>query len=257
MRTVVVRTVVARTSGSLLDEVLPHWTVREVHAHAHPTTLKARDLILACEEALGCRPHARLGETPAETVVGMRFRWTNPRSARTTPRSFAASPKPGDVRVAISFRAEPHRLVTETRAQAFGRSATLGLLAYWALTRVPSGLVRRRRLRAVVKRATANQNVVRLDRYRLHGRSVRHHPTAHRKDHRTAREKVKAPAKRPGRSPQSRVDLGHGAIATTSRQVDRAYPRERASGTLSQTPHGDEEAEARRHAATRRPRRQR
>jgi hypothetical protein len=56
---------------------------------------------------------------------------------------------------AVAFAATDGQLSTETRVDVGSLGMTLAFYAYWALIRIPSGLIRRRWLAAVVRRATA------------------------------------------------------------------------------------------------------
>ena len=70
-----------------------------------------------------------------------------------------ADPRPGSVRMALAFWAEPDdggsRLLTETRVSPVDDAARRAFARYWLLVRPFSGLIRRRWLRAAARRVSA------------------------------------------------------------------------------------------------------
>lgn len=96
-----------------------------------------------------------LESSPTEIVFGFAGRPWRPSGDRV---GFHEA-RPGTVRIAAGFRAEPtargSRLVTETRVAAVDEAARRAFLRYWRVVGPFSGLVRRRWLAAVRRRAEA------------------------------------------------------------------------------------------------------
>ena len=117
-------------------------------------------------------PLGTLGFTPldldekSETVAGLigRF-WQLDGGLVPIPdaEAFARFAEPGTPKLAIAFRATPDPLgtllTTETRVFCPDRSSLLKFAPYWLLIRLPSGLIRRRTLRAI-KAAAENRKAV-------------------------------------------------------------------------------------------------
>jgi hypothetical protein len=73
----------------------------------------------------------------------------------TTSRDVRAFSEPGHLKLALEFRIEPGRLVTETRVEATDAATRRLFAIYWAAIRAFSGLIRREWLRAVRRHALA------------------------------------------------------------------------------------------------------
>jgi hypothetical protein len=97
----------------------------------------------------------RLELTPTEAVFGFSGRPWRPTGGGLGSFEDARA---GSVRMALGFRAEPvgegSRLVTETRVAAVDDRARRAFRRYWRVVGPFSGLVRKRWLAAVGKRAT-------------------------------------------------------------------------------------------------------
>jgi hypothetical protein len=156
-----------------LDELLPVFDVHEVHAVELPVAPEEaieRVLALPLTEDPIVRVLFRLRRlrgsgTVGDLLRGMRFEvlarspteivlgfsgkpWTPPGAAGAF-----ADRRPGTVRLAVDFRAEPvpggSRLSTETRIAAVDAGALRRFRAYWLLVGPFSALIRRRWLAAV------------------------------------------------------------------------------------------------------------
>lgn len=104
----------------------------------------------------------------SEIVIGSCLDGTLARSGRKADRKIFLVPPTGQQAwVLLGFAATEGQLSTETRVDVGSLGMRLACYAYWALIRIPSGLIRRRWLAAVVRRATAE-----------HHRSGDTHPTA-------------------------------------------------------------------------------
>ena len=57
--------------------------------------------------------------------------------------------------IGCAVRRDERGVVTETRVVGTSRNATLFFAPYWAVIRLPSGLIRRSMLAAIERRATA------------------------------------------------------------------------------------------------------
>jgi hypothetical protein len=151
-----------------LDEVLPHYDVRERHerhvdASPEDAVAAALGVPIAPDaivralfrlrglgtggsvhgglRSLGFKP---LVEEPACLVVGLAGRpWTY----RGTLKPFASA-GPGDVRMAVVVEARDGVLATETRVQAVDASARRAFRRYWLVVGPFSALIRRRWLAA-------------------------------------------------------------------------------------------------------------
>ena len=91
-----------------------------------------------------------------ETVAGLIGRFWQPDGGLITipdADAFARFAEPGTPRLVIGFRATSDPLgtllTTETRVFCPDRYSLLRFAPYWALIRIPSGLIRRRTLRAI------------------------------------------------------------------------------------------------------------
>ena len=93
-----------------------------------------------------------------ETLVAITKPW-RPRGAKTglsdsvLQRRFREFAEPGWAKLALDFRAEEGRLVTETRVQLTDEAARRAFRRYWFVVRPFSGLVRRSWLAAAKRRA--------------------------------------------------------------------------------------------------------
>jgi len=153
---------------SRLDDVLPHYDVREEHerrVEAAPETavaaalgipiapdaivrtlLRVRGLstggsVLGALRAIGLRP---LVDEPACVVFGAAGRpWS--RRGALVPFDKAG---PGQVRMAVEISADGSTLRTETRVEAMDAGARRSFRAYWLAVGPFSGLIRRRWLAA-------------------------------------------------------------------------------------------------------------
>lgn len=67
--------------------------------------------------------------------------------------AFAAFDRPGHYKVAFDFRVTEGRLTTETRVISTDEAARRRFALYWALIRLPSGLIRRDWLHGIRRRA--------------------------------------------------------------------------------------------------------
>ena len=92
----------------------------------------------------------------SETVIGLIGRFWQPDGGLVDipdADAFARFAEPGTPKLVIGFRATPDALgtllTTETRVYCPDRHSLLRFAPYWALIRIPSGLIRRRTLRAI------------------------------------------------------------------------------------------------------------
>jgi hypothetical protein len=174
---------------SLIDKHLPHYHFSERHrtrVRASPDEVmravvtfdrspdRLRDLLMALRtfpsRLLG-REAPRVGidsftpldwDGKSETVAGLigRF-WHLDGGLVPIPDAdaFARFAEPGTPKLVIGFRATPDPLgtllTTETRVFCPDRYSLLKFAPYWMLIRIPSGLIRRRALRAI--KATAEK----------------------------------------------------------------------------------------------------
>ena len=178
---------------SLIDKHLPRYQFSErhrTHVRASPDDVmravvaldrapdRLRDFLMALRTVpsrlLGrdVPPLGTLGFTPldwdekSETVAGLigRF-WQLDGGLVPIPDAdaFARFAEPGTPKLAIAFRATSDPLgtllTTETRVFCPDRSSLLKFAPYWMLIRLPSGLIRRRTLRAI-KAAAGNRKAV-------------------------------------------------------------------------------------------------
>jgi hypothetical protein len=165
----------------LIDKHLPHYQFSETHrtrvrastdavmrtvlADRPPDRL--RDILLALRTVpsrLFGRESPQVGKeifTPldrdeSETVAGLigRF-WQLDGGLVPFPNAdaFARFAEPGTPKLVTGFRAAPDclgtLLTTETRVFCLDRYSLLRFAPYWMLIRIPSGLIRRRALRAI------------------------------------------------------------------------------------------------------------
>jgi hypothetical protein len=166
---------------SLLDDVLPEWDARERHevavdapperALAAARAVRLRDVpavaLLLRLRGISRRPReetflgAMLGagfevaaEEPGREVVlaavGRPWRLAEPLRRDADVRTFA---EPGWARMAMTVRAEPGRLVTETRVLATDDESRRRFRRYWRVVAPFSGLTRRLLLRAAKRAA--------------------------------------------------------------------------------------------------------
>jgi hypothetical protein len=168
---------------SLLDKHLPRYQFSERHrtrVRASPEEVmravvssdrppdRLRDVLLALRTVparlLG-REAPRVGllsftpldfDEKSETVAGLTGRfWRLDGGLVPIPDAdaFARFAEPGTPKLVIGFRATPDPLgtllTTETRVYCPDRYSLLRFAPYWMLIRVPSGLIRRRSLRAI------------------------------------------------------------------------------------------------------------
>ena len=172
---------------SQLAEHLPHYTFSERHwirIRASPDDVirtvlnfgRAPDRLKDALMALRTIPARMLGRevgaldfTPlycdekSETVAGLigRF-WQLDGGLVPTPdaEAFARFSEPGTPKLVIGYSAKPDPigtlLTTETRVFCPDRYSLLRFTPYWMLIRIPSGLIRRRTLKAI-KAAAENR----------------------------------------------------------------------------------------------------
>ena len=174
-----------------LDELLPRWHFRE--RHRRRTAAPAASLLAAAEQLtwrdlpimralMGVRSAGRLrlarperildgmarigftvlARTDDELVVGVLGRPWTPRGGHA-PRLadqadpaayFAGFDEPGWVKVVANFQVGAGQLTTETRVLATDERSRRAFARYWRLIRPFSGLIRRRWLAAIARRAT-------------------------------------------------------------------------------------------------------
>lgn len=173
-----------------LDELLPSWHFRELHRRA--TTAKTEALLAAAEQVtwaevpvmrllMGVRSGGRLPlpthrpiledmaglgfvvleRAEAELVVGSIGRpWTA--SGGSAPQlvdvsdpagTFAGFAEPSWVKIIFNFRVGAGALSTETRVLATDARARHAFGRYWLVIRPFSGVIRRRWLAAIARRA--------------------------------------------------------------------------------------------------------
>jgi hypothetical protein len=161
-----------------IDAVLPEFDVGERHerrlsappdralAAALATPLAGDPIVRALFRLRGIRASGTfedglpfvgfevLERAPTEIVFGMSG---TPWRAKGSSARFAEA-KPGSVRMAMDFRAEPlpgggSLLVTETRVAAVDEHARRAFLRYWRLVGPFSRLIRRRWLEAIARGA--------------------------------------------------------------------------------------------------------
>lgn len=101
-----------------------------------------------------------LARRPGELVIGAVVRTTAPAGAvplgddpETAAALFRAEDGPGHYKVAFDFRLVDGVVRTETRVLATDERTRRRFRRYWALIRLPSGLIRTEWLRATRKRA--------------------------------------------------------------------------------------------------------
>jgi hypothetical protein len=173
----------------LLDEVMPHYDVRERHELWVPAEPGAAFEAVKAVSAREVRlfgplmrlrtfgrskrvfdPEAplleemvkigfvRLGERPGEEiVVGAIGRFWSPTANRPRPvEDFAGFSEPGYAKAAMNFTVAPEgagsRITTETRIVGTDREATRKFRRYWLLIRLGSGAIRRSWLKAIRRR---------------------------------------------------------------------------------------------------------
>ena len=163
-------------------DALPEFDVAERHAvpvaapagalaAAHEVTAAEAPLLRVLFRLRGLRARRarplwdemqRGGFTPFDhdTLVAIGKPW-RPRGALRPSNTlsladFANFPEPGWAKLAIDFRVEGGRLVTETRVALTDESARRAFRRYWLFVRPFSGLVRRSWLRAAKRRAEAS-----------------------------------------------------------------------------------------------------
>ena len=141
----VIRAVVAldreRTPNRLRDILLALRTV--------PSRLLGRKVGILAFTPLDC-------DEKSETVAGLIGRFWQLDGGLVPiadADAFARFAEPGTPKLAIGFRATPDPvgtlLTTETRVFCPDRHSLLRFALYWMLIRIPSGLIRRRTLRAI------------------------------------------------------------------------------------------------------------
>lgn len=100
--------------------------------------------------------YSLLHDGGSEIVIGLGLEGMFARTARKADRhTFLLRPTGQQARVVLCFAAKDGELTTETRVDVGSLGMRLAFYAYWALIRMPSGLIRRHWLAAVVRRATA------------------------------------------------------------------------------------------------------
>ena len=91
-----------------------------------------------------------------EVVIGLRLRRASGRfTSDSTETRWEARPRHGEATIVLNFAAYDGTLSTQTRVDAGSWSTRLALYGYWAVIRAPSGLIRRRWLAAIARRAAA------------------------------------------------------------------------------------------------------
>jgi hypothetical protein len=89
----------------------------------------------------------------ADTLVGLGRPWRPWERLHPRDGDFRAFAEPGWAKLAMEFRAEDGRLVTETRVQLTDDAARRSFRRYWLVVGPFSGLVRRSWLKAARRRA--------------------------------------------------------------------------------------------------------
>jgi hypothetical protein len=115
------------------------------------------------EPRFGLANFTRLARSENEVVYGLVGRFWRPSFGLIPipdPAAFLATNATGAAKLTMAFVLTPEadgalRLVTETRVYCPDRSALLSFAPYWLLIRAASGLVRRRVLAAVARKAEA------------------------------------------------------------------------------------------------------
>jgi hypothetical protein len=156
---------------ALIDDVLPHYDVHEVHsvalrlppeeaiARALATPVASDPIVRVLLRLRGLKGRgtiddmlARLGLQPlargdGEIVFGAAGTpWRT--GGGIEPFNTAG---PGQVRMVTDFRADGQRLTTETRVAAVDEAAQRAFLRYWRLVGPFSALIRRRWLRTIAR----------------------------------------------------------------------------------------------------------
>lgn len=171
-----------------LDQLLPRWHFRERHWRA--TTASAAALLAAAEQltwaevpvfralmsirsagriqlarsarvldAMAAIGFAVLERGDDELILGALGRpWAPGRAPRLTEQAdptgyFAGFVEPGWAKMIANFRVEAGTLTTETRVWLTDERSRRAFARYWLVIRPFSGLIRRRWLAAVVRRA--------------------------------------------------------------------------------------------------------
>jgi hypothetical protein len=177
-----------RRADLILDEILPRWDFREVHARRAAASAAA--LFVAAEavtpaelpltrrlmrvRSVGRKTLGRsldeplfaqlvaqgfvllARDPPHELVLGLCGRpWVLRGDLRKLGGrdAFAAFDEPGTVKVATNLRVDDGRVATETRVLATDPAARRRFGVYWAAIRPWSGVIRREWLRAIERRA--------------------------------------------------------------------------------------------------------
>lgn len=113
-----------------------------------------------------------LGRRRREIAIGAigrfwRVAGNQPNRDVQSASDFAAFAEPGWAKAVMSFEATAHeggtRLVTVTRVVFTSAGARTKFAPYWALIRLPSGLIRRSMLAAIERRAVAREAALELD----------------------------------------------------------------------------------------------
>lgn len=102
-------------------------------------------------------PYVRLERTENHEVVGLLVNVRQRRPVEGTVAADYLNPlAPGFLKILLGFSvAESGRVRTETRVAAAGRGTRVMFRLYWLVLRGSSGLIRRRWLKAIVRRASA------------------------------------------------------------------------------------------------------
>jgi hypothetical protein len=115
--------------------------------------------------AFGMKSFVPLGRDDREVAVGLAGRFWRPDGGLVSlpdAAAFAAFSEPGTAKLVMTFATEPKgrltRLVTETRVHCLDRRALVSFTPYWLVIRLPSGLIRRRMLKAIKQAVEAKAN---------------------------------------------------------------------------------------------------
>ena len=137
----------------LIDEVLPHYDVHEVHSiacartldDALATPLAADPVVRVLFRARGLRTDG----TIADLFARMHFDEIVRDENEVVFAGTGAPWRGGRVHFAMNFRRDGRELSTETRVQAVDEQARRVFLRYWRVIGPFSGLIRRRWLKLI------------------------------------------------------------------------------------------------------------
>src|SRR5262245_676970 len=118
--------------------------------------------------AFGMKAFTPLGrDGEQEIAVGLAGRFWRPDGGLVPlpdAATFAAFDEPGAAKLALAFSAQPRgrltRLTTETRVHCLDARALVSFTPYWLVIRLPSGLIRRRMLKAIKQRVEAKDGLL-------------------------------------------------------------------------------------------------